>query len=110
MVNQDIVKEVKVHNSQIYNGQWDFKIVFPNSSIAYYFITYKELTKEEITNFLVKRMKTYIAYEIYFADDKREFIDLQELTTIKNNLDLRRAQAIVNKYLGYNPQSSIIGV
>ena len=55
-------------------------------------------------------MKTYIAYEIYFADDKREFIDLQELTTIKNNLDLRRAQAIVNKYLVYNPQSSIIGV
>ncbi len=103
-------QEKKLHTSQTndYNQYWDFKVHFKNSSIVYYFTLSEEISIYELLDYLLERFRIYVVYDIYERDYQPKEYDLRMIEDINNNLDLRRAKAIISKYLTLNPLSKLI--
>ena len=103
-------KQTMVHIKQDndYHDYWDFKVYFPNSSIVYYFTLDEEMTTTDLNKFLIERFRSYIASHIYFTDYNPNEYDKRQIDKINDNMDLRRALAIVTKYLVINHKSKLV--
>lgn len=110
MSNMNKPQEIKipVSKSQLYKQFWDFKVHFKNSSIVYYYTLTEEINFDDLLNFLIKRFRVYIAYDIYEMEHSIKEYDMQIIDKIIKNLDWRRARAIILKYLEVNPLSKLV--
>lgn len=109
IVSQTVLKSQCDENYNYKGYEYDFKIIFSNSLLVYFFVLEKEFTKDEIIDYVIHQYKTYIDNYIYLKKYPNiSTIDMADYENARHSYKREEKEKVLKKFIIFNKNSKMI--